>query len=180
MVMGVCGVVFFFFLRVAILKDVKWYLLVIFICIFLMISDVKHFFSCAYWLFVYSSLEKCVFKFFAYIQIQLFLFIYLVSQFVYLFIQLVSQLVMAVSGLSFGTWDLSLQRMGFSLVVAHGLSSCGARAQLPCGMWDLSSLTRDLTRVPCFGRWILKHWTTREVPSCFFVVAFQFFIYSGY
>ena len=32
------------------------------------------------------------------------------------------------------------------------------------GMWDLSSPTRDRTHVPCFGRWILNHWTTREVP----------------
>ena len=31
-------------------------------------------------------------------------------------------------------------------------------------MWDLSSLTRDQTCVPCIGRRILYHWTTREVP----------------
>ena len=28
-----------------------------------------------------------------------------------------------------------------------------------------SSQTRDRTVVPCIGRWILKHWTTKEVPS---------------
>ena len=28
-----------------------------------------------------------------------------------------------------------------------------------------SSQTRDGTRVPCLGRWILNHWTTREVLS---------------
>ena len=27
-----------------------------------------------------------------------------------------------------------------------------------------SSQTRDQTQVPCVGRWILNHWTTREVP----------------
>ena len=32
----------------------------------------------------------------------------------------------------------------------------------PC-MWDLSSPTRDQTRIPCIGRWILTHWTAREV-----------------
>ena len=32
------------------------------------------------------------------------------------------------------------------------------------GMWDLSSLTRDQTFIPCVGRWSLNHWTTREVP----------------
>ena len=31
--------------------------------------------------------------------------------------------------------------------------------------WDLSSQTRDRTRVPCVGRWILNHWTTKEVPK---------------
>ena len=32
-------------------------------------------------------------------------------------------------------------------------------------MWDLSSLTRDWTCVPCSGRQILYHWPTREVLS---------------
>ena len=32
-------------------------------------------------------------------------------------------------------------------------------------MWDLSSPTGDRTRIPCIGRWILSHWTTREVPQ---------------
>ena len=35
-------------------------------------------------------------------------------------------------------------------------------------MWDLSSLTRDGTHVPCIGRWILSPWTTREVSSAIF------------
>ena len=26
-------------------------------------------------------------------------------------------------------------------------------------MWDLSSLTRDQTHVPCIARWIVNHWT---------------------
>ena len=33
-----------------------------------------------------------------------------------------------------------------------------------CGVWDLSSLTRDQTHIPCIGRWTLNHWTTRLVP----------------
>ena len=38
----------------------------------------------------------------------------------------------------------------------------------PC-IWDLSSPTRNQTRIPCTGRQIFNHWTTREVPSlqCF-------------
>ena len=33
-------------------------------------------------------------------------------------------------------------------------------------MWGLSSLSRPRTFVCCTGRWILNHWTVREVP-CF-------------
>ena len=47
-----------------------------------------------------------------------------------------------------------------------GFSSCslGApeyQAQLPWGMWDFLR-PGDWTGVPCFARWILNHWTTRE------------------
>ena len=38
-------------------------------------------------------------------------------------------------------------------------------------MWDLGSLTRDGTHVPCIARWILNHWTTREVPNSAFLGA---------
>ena len=47
-----------------------------------------------------------------------------------------------------------------------GFSDCGIRAQLPQGMWDLSSWTRDRTCVPCIGRQTPNHWTTRETPVC--------------
>ena len=30
-------------------------------------------------------------------------------------------------------------------------------------MWELSSLTRDQTRIHCTGRWSLNPWTTSEV-----------------
>ena len=41
-------------------------------------------------------------------------------------------------------------------------------------MWDLSSLTRGWTCVPCIARWILNHWTTREVA--FFLCWWTFFL----
>jgi len=47
----------------------------------------------------------------------------------------------------------------------YELPGCGARAELLQGMWDLSSLTRDRTLVPCVAGQILNHWTTREVPG---------------
>ena len=42
---------------------------------------------------------------------------------------------------------------------------------VPRGRWDLSSLTRDWTSVFCTERWILNHWTTREVLTlCFWII----------
>ena len=52
-----------------------------------------------------------------------------------------------------------------SSTAARGLFSCGAWAELLHGMWDLSSLTRDQTRVLCIRRRILNPGTTREVPQ---------------
>ena len=59
--------------------------------------------------------------------------------------------------------------------IQTSLSTCGMWASLvvacghSCPVGQLSgiygSLTRDRTRVPCFGRQILNHWTTREVPQ---------------
>ena len=54
------------------------------------------------------------------------------------------------------------------IFAAYGFSSCEVWADLPCDMWDLSSLTRDKTHIPCPGSWILNHWTTREGPLIFF------------
>ena len=61
----------------------------------------------------------------------------------------------------------SLRHVG-SLVEAHELSCCGAWALLPCCTRDLNSPTRDRTHLPCIGRQILYHWTTREVPTLLF------------
>ena len=72
--------------------------------------------------------------------------------------------------ISFG-WFIasSLWRAGLLLWCMHsscglGLSSWGTWASLLRGMWNLSSPNKDWTWVPCIGRQILNHWTTRGIP----------------
>ena len=75
---------------------------------------------------------------------------------------------------------------GASVVAAHGLSGCSSRAQRvwlascrapPQYLWHTglvtlqnvqSSWTRDQTRVPCVGRWILNHFHQAS-PFCSFL-----------
>ena len=57
----------------------------------------------------------------------------------------------------------------FTFLAASGLS---------CGTWDLSSLTRDRTCIPCIGMQILYHWTTREVLGLFQAKVQDEFLYQ--
>ena len=98
------------------------------------------------------------------------LFLFLVNLFMYLFI-------FGCTGSSL-LWEgfLQLLRAGASLQLwwplllwttgprVYTISCCctGVQAQLRCSLWDLPELGIEPVSI---GRWILNHWTTREVPG---------------
>ena len=63
-----------------------------------------------------------------------------------------------------------------NIYLAESDLSCSTQASLPCSVWNLSSLTRSQACIPCIGKQILNHWTTREVLTRSSYCCLNFFI----
>ena len=138
---------------------------------------------------IWVSLEECLFRFLLFLVLFLKLLKILAA---WLFV--VACGFPLLQGKAFLSWSKDFSSCAMRAPELHRL--CGTQA-LPqvavCGllsrdMWDLGSLTRDWTYVPCIGKQILNHGTTREVPLALlkirsFVILlelFEFLVSFGY
>ena len=68
-----------------------------------------------------------------------------------------------------GLWTCACPAPSAHLSSFYFILFCFILLAMPCGMWDLSSPTKDRTQAPCLEAWSLNHWTAREAPQLLLV-----------